>query len=448
MEKTKIKYDAIKKKRNNQKENSKGITLIALVITIVVLLILASVSVAMLTGDNGILKKANEAKEETIISGEKEAIELSIMSYKIDKDPKYMIGIQLYDKTMENSAIWDIIITKNPESIYGTNWRYIEKDTEIENYGKAQNEWVVNYETGEVIRLEEYTRLTHNMNLGVTDGLIFNIDPSIIEDVDIEELKNGNTSILGNNVELMNFDWNENSGLTSTQFNFDGNDDYIKIKYDNKEEKDLLAKRGYTFEYYGRISEGISFDNNTQEIINSNYNGIFCYWNGDENKQADFRFGLVKRVSNEYNLVWNASMNLRETSDYSEKGDEWNIRYPINNFKYGEELYYTITLDTTKEIEKDGEKYYKAILYLNGDKLYEGNYNKKQWEKYKKECLERDKYFCIGRSSMTKNGYWHYSKLNAYTCRLYNKALTTEEVKDNYDKSVSYHENIIKSKNK
>ena len=49
---------------------------------------------------------------------------------------------------------------------------------------------------------------------------------------------------------------------------------------------------------------------------------------------------------------------------------------------------------------------------------------------------------------MTKNGYWHYSKLNAYTCRLYNKALTTEEVKDNYDKSVSYHENIIKSKNK
>ena len=46
------------------KEN-KGITLIALVITIIVLLILAGVSIAMLTGENGILSQASKAKEET-----------------------------------------------------------------------------------------------------------------------------------------------------------------------------------------------------------------------------------------------------------------------------------------------------------------------------------------------------------------------------------------------
>ena len=46
------------------KENS-GITLIALVVTIIVLLILAGVSIAMLTGDNGILKQATNAKEKT-----------------------------------------------------------------------------------------------------------------------------------------------------------------------------------------------------------------------------------------------------------------------------------------------------------------------------------------------------------------------------------------------
>ena len=45
----------IKKKEN-------GITLIALVITIIVLLILAGVSIAMLTGDNGILTQAQNAK--------------------------------------------------------------------------------------------------------------------------------------------------------------------------------------------------------------------------------------------------------------------------------------------------------------------------------------------------------------------------------------------------
>ena len=44
---------------------NKGITLIALVITIIVLLILAGVSIAMLTGENGILNQAQRSKNET-----------------------------------------------------------------------------------------------------------------------------------------------------------------------------------------------------------------------------------------------------------------------------------------------------------------------------------------------------------------------------------------------
>ena len=53
----------MKEKQNEKK--SKGITLISLVVTIIVLLILAGVSIAMLTGDNGILSQANKAKKET-----------------------------------------------------------------------------------------------------------------------------------------------------------------------------------------------------------------------------------------------------------------------------------------------------------------------------------------------------------------------------------------------
>ena len=49
-----------------KRKNERGITLIALVVTIVVLLILAAVSISMLTGENGIIKKASETKEETI----------------------------------------------------------------------------------------------------------------------------------------------------------------------------------------------------------------------------------------------------------------------------------------------------------------------------------------------------------------------------------------------
>ena len=53
-------------------KGNKGITLIALVVTIIVLLILAGVSIAMLSGENGILNKASEAAVETRISSAKE----------------------------------------------------------------------------------------------------------------------------------------------------------------------------------------------------------------------------------------------------------------------------------------------------------------------------------------------------------------------------------------
>ena len=63
----------------NQKEAQKGITLIALVITIIVLLILAGVSIAMLTGQNGILTQANNAKNETELASAKEKVELAVI---------------------------------------------------------------------------------------------------------------------------------------------------------------------------------------------------------------------------------------------------------------------------------------------------------------------------------------------------------------------------------
>mgnify|MGYP003303810935 CR=1 FL=1 len=60
-------------------KNTKGITLIVLVITIVVLIILAGVSIAMLTGQNGILTQANNAKNETERASAKEKAELAVV---------------------------------------------------------------------------------------------------------------------------------------------------------------------------------------------------------------------------------------------------------------------------------------------------------------------------------------------------------------------------------
>ena len=59
-------------------KNNKGITLIALVVTIIVLLILAAVSIAMLTGQNGILTRASEASWETKLRSASETISYNI----------------------------------------------------------------------------------------------------------------------------------------------------------------------------------------------------------------------------------------------------------------------------------------------------------------------------------------------------------------------------------
>ena len=59
------------------KRNQKGITLVALVITIIVLLILAGVTIASLTGDNGILDRGKEAKDKDQESQVKDLISIA-----------------------------------------------------------------------------------------------------------------------------------------------------------------------------------------------------------------------------------------------------------------------------------------------------------------------------------------------------------------------------------
>ena len=65
-------------------KQEKGITLIALVITIIILLILAGVSIAMLTGDNGILNQAQTAKEKTERAGVIERVQTEIVSKQVE----------------------------------------------------------------------------------------------------------------------------------------------------------------------------------------------------------------------------------------------------------------------------------------------------------------------------------------------------------------------------
>ena len=105
-------------KQKKEKNHSKGITLIALVITIVVLLILAGVTIATLTGDNGILTRAQEAKEKTEEAAKREEAELADLNSYIDNN-----GAPIYDT--ETGA-------NNP--VLSSGMIPVKYDTEKENW--------------------------------------------------------------------------------------------------------------------------------------------------------------------------------------------------------------------------------------------------------------------------------------------------------------------------
>ena len=98
-------------KRFSKKENL-GITLVALVVTIIILLILAGVAIATLTGENGLLKKAQQAKTETDESTLKEAISLAVMNARLNEDTMGEIDLGLLEKELNNQGIKKEEITK------------------------------------------------------------------------------------------------------------------------------------------------------------------------------------------------------------------------------------------------------------------------------------------------------------------------------------------------
>ena len=65
------------------RKNSKGVTLIALIVTIIVLIIIAGISIATLTGDNGVLQQTNAARVTQIEGTAREQVELACSAVKL-----------------------------------------------------------------------------------------------------------------------------------------------------------------------------------------------------------------------------------------------------------------------------------------------------------------------------------------------------------------------------
>ena len=136
-------------KMTKLKSNQKGITLIALVITIIVLLILAGVAISMLSGENGILKQAAEAKTRTEEQSTIELIKLGALaamtnpshSIQSEGDLETALGQQGLDNVNVNPIEGGYKVTVNGITQIISNNGNIRNASEVEkNQGKVLNQ--------------------------------------------------------------------------------------------------------------------------------------------------------------------------------------------------------------------------------------------------------------------------------------------------------------------
>ena len=183
MEKPKEKTEL---KQKNQKE--KGITLIALVITIIVLLILAGVTIATLTGENGILTKATEASKKTGQASAEEQVQLEVTA-SIGTDGNINIedlndnlgnieGLTHEGETIENNPIDSLpstvvvdgnnVIIREDGSVVVSEWTQTGYEITNGEITVKVGDYVLNYDEGTGSTQIETTESGHTEQQTIT----------------------------------------------------------------------------------------------------------------------------------------------------------------------------------------------------------------------------------------------------------------------------------------
>ncbi len=271
------------KKRIQMKKNQeKGITLIALVITIIVLLILAGVTIAALAGDNGILSRATDAREATDIAEEKEKLALAAQAALIDNNGREILQQDL-DKELEkgfgknkysveegeNAGEQGYIVT-----ITDTGRRYfVSENGKVEQMVPAP---IVTHTINPETQVDEGEKITITINAEATEGEITKItkpDGSIennVTTVTYEVEENGEYKFI---VEQ------SNGGKTTYTVEIT-NGKYVEKFSDIYTSTQQYTKNGQT----AWIPEGFAVG--TSDTINSIENGLVITDAIDENHNS------------------------------------------------------------------------------------------------------------------------------------------------------------------
>lgn len=112
----------------------KGITLIALIVTIIILLILAGVAIITLTGENSLLKRANNAVEKTKEAEAVEVINLQLISCRVEYTLNSNVDIPTYVEKENSKITVEVDSSLNPDNNPVGYWTMTYGEYEFEIY--------------------------------------------------------------------------------------------------------------------------------------------------------------------------------------------------------------------------------------------------------------------------------------------------------------------------
>ena len=307
----------IKTAKKQKLKESKGITLIALVITIIVLLILAGVTIATLTGDNGILKKAGDAKTQTEQAKEDENLKIAIAgSYGTDgklnlKDLKDNLKNQ---GILTNSNEFPLEVTVNGEKKkIDANGNIIGSIQSLKTKGTVFNDTTTLEDTyGNQVTIPKGFKIASDSATEVTGGIVIE-DATYTNTIGSQfvwiPVGTGENAIKKANketveIELGRYDFTKNSDGTITTSEYSGSNTEDTTASHNSSRENAIAKDIEKFKtsansnhgyYIGRYEAGVVDYNSSVSTSNSNNETNWTGYTGDN----------IKLVCKKEQQVWN-----------------------------------------------------------------------------------------------------------------------------------------------
>ena len=309
----------IKTAKKQKLKESKGITLIALVITIIVLLILAGVTIATLTGDNGILKKAGDAKTQTEQAKEDENLKIAIAgSYGTDgklnlKDLKDNLENQGINYDKNNTGFPLEVIVNGEKKKIDANGNIIESIQSLKTKGTVFKDTTTLEDTyGNQVTIPKGFKIANDSATDVTGGIVIE-DATYTNTIGSQfvwiPVGTGENAIKKANKETVDialgrYEFTKNSDGTITTSEYSGsytedttanhNSDYKNAIAKDIEEFKTSVKNNHGY-YIGRYEAGVVDYNSSVSTSNSNNETNWTGYTGDN----------IKLVCKKEQQVWN-----------------------------------------------------------------------------------------------------------------------------------------------